>query len=127
MLVKRPMRQNSDGLVLILVAEEVVVGASMNCQFAWLPRLVAPCAWYKTPGSPVQVRTTLPALKLILTFGAGLTAGAVFICHEAVVFIFEPSWIFLSPASHLPLQMLCQVGAQGLTELRTTSWQSKLH
>src|SRR2546428_13414586 len=58
-----------------LVTEELVVGASIYCQ-SWALKLVAPCAWYKTPGSPVQVRTTLPALTLILTFEAGLTAGA---------------------------------------------------
>ena len=63
------------GAVTRLVTEELVVGASMNCQ-SWPLKLVAPCAWYKTPGSPVQVRTTLPALTLILTFEAGLTAGA---------------------------------------------------
>src|SRR5207245_11123676 len=58
-----------------LVTEKLVVGASMNCQ-SWPVKLVAPCAWYKTPGSPVQGRMTLPAMTLILTFEAGLTAGA---------------------------------------------------
>src|SRR6266705_5974889 len=61
----------------MLVTEEPVVGASMNCQSVLPPRLVAPCAWYKTPGVPVQLRTTLSPLTLTFRFEATeVTAGA---------------------------------------------------
>src|SRR5260221_8862591 len=48
----------------------------MFCQFALCPKLVVPCAWYKTPGTPVQLRTTLSPLRLTFRFDATLTAGA---------------------------------------------------
>ena len=61
----------------MLVTEELVVGTSITCQAVFPPKLVAPCAWYKTPGVPVQLSTILSPLTLTFRFDATeVTAGA---------------------------------------------------